>query len=170
MTGHRPEKFRVRLLQDAQNGKVTVQGREHRFAEFFGTGLRRAQLVHQQDVPVTVTQGRRAQRVEPLAGISAAVEQQILRRGRSACRGQQMHRGPVQHACYPHRAEAAGCMPGQQAARQRGLAHALVTGEEQVVSAWGSHGVPPLPLRAVRHGRRSSHRRWTRRSPPASRP
>jgi len=47
---------------------------------------------------------------------------------------------------------------------------ALVTGEDQVVSAWGSHGVPPLPLRAARHGRRSSHRRWTRRSPPASRP
>ena len=73
--------------------------------------FRRAQLVHQQDVPVTVTQGRRAQRVEPIAGISAAVKQQIFRRRYSAHRGQQMHRGSVQHACYPHRAEAAGCMP-----------------------------------------------------------
>lgn len=111
---------------------------------FFGTGLRRAQLVHQQDVPVTVTAG------PPCP--ACRTSRRNKRRSRTANSPPTVLRPP--RAADAQRAGPARLLPGTvrkpqgvcPASRQRAsvdLPTPLVTGEEQVVSAWGSHGVPP---------------------------
>lgn len=116
---------------------------------FSAPGFGGPQLVHEQHVAAAVFEGCHAQRVEAFRGERAAVEQEIVRGGRGVRHRQQVDGGAGQDALHPAGAEAAGGASCEKVVDEGGFAHALFPREEQVVSAWDSHGAPPCRLRRV---------------------
>ena len=82
MAGYGAEEGRVRLLENAEDGQLTVQRGKDCGGELLRAGFGGPQLVHEQHVAAAVFEGCHAQRVEAFRGVRAAVEQEIVRSGR----------------------------------------------------------------------------------------